>query len=444
MSGIQLRWQDFREGRFRLNCASIKFTENGAADVFQEGPGEVWQEDDGTLSFKCFSRDQTTATVDSILRRAALPVGQLIPRDAYYSMDVVAFDGAQWRADNVSPACNQSFTTGQVIITGSLRTLTGRGGERGPSDRFSIRMLFTGQRTSDWTALAESEIACEEIGCVIRIVLERESDALVEISSKERLPENFEVRVIEALRYVLARVVHVAVIEHAGDFIETMLISPVPVSKTRLFPPLVARSADDRANLRRLFERYLTFVHSQMSADFVHLCSSYLRNVCEASANSIEAEMIGLCVAVEGIANLIPYERSTADDTTIKAIRRFISDWLEDQAFRVSLRDRVNGMLSQLKNIPPERRLEPLVQTGQLDGACLNSWKRLRNKHVHPQPSKLEELDDRAIQGILDDVHRVYVCLYQLTFVLIGYQGTFSNYASDRFRVEAYPLRQTP
>jgi hypothetical protein len=113
---------------------------------------------------------------------------------------------------------------------------------------------------------------------VIRISLERESDALVEITSKERLPENFEVRVVEALRYVLARVIHVAVIEHAADFIETMLLSPVPVSRTRLFPPLVARSADDRADLRRLFERYLTFVHSQMPADFVHLCSSYLRN----------------------------------------------------------------------------------------------------------------------------------------------------------------------
>lgn len=444
MSGTQLRWQDFREGRFRLNCASIKLTRNGAADVFHEGPGEVWQEDDGTLAFKCFSHDQTPATVGAILEQAALPVGQLIPRDAYYLMDVVAFDGTRWRAENVSPVRNHSLVTGQVVITGTLRTVTRMGGERRLSDPFLIRMLFTGQRSSDWTALAASELACEEIGCAIRITLERGSEALVEITSKDRLSENFEVRVVETLRYVLARVVHVAVIEHAADFIETTLISPVPVSKTRLFPPLVASSVDDRTNLQRLFKRYLTFVHSQMSADFVHPCSSYLRNACEASASSVEAEVIGLCVAVEGVANLIPHERSTVDDAAIKTIQQFMPGWLEQQAFSAYLTNRVTGMLSQLKNIPPDRRVEPLVQSGQLDGICVNTWKRLRNKHVHPKQSKLEELDDRAFQEILDDVHRVYVCLYQLTFVLIGYQGTFSNYASEGFNVEPYPSRQTP
>jgi hypothetical protein len=144
MSSTQLRWQDFREGRFRLNCASIKFTKNGSTEAFHEGAGEVWQEDDGTLAFKCFSRDETPATVDAILEEAARPIGRLIPSDAYYLMEIVAFDGTQWRAENVSPVCNQSLITGRVIIIGNLRTLAQRGGERRPSDPFSIHMLLRG------------------------------------------------------------------------------------------------------------------------------------------------------------------------------------------------------------------------------------------------------------------------------------------------------------
>jgi len=146
---------------------------------------------------------------------------------------------------------------------------------------------------------------------LIRVVIERGSDALVEIISRNKLAANFEVRVVEALRYVLAMVLHVSVIEHsAGSTVETTLISPVRASETHLLPPLMASSSNDRPNVRRLFERYLTFVHSQISSEFVHPCSSHLRMACEASANAIEAEAIGLCVAVEGIAKLVPYDRS--------------------------------------------------------------------------------------------------------------------------------------
>jgi hypothetical protein len=44
----------------------------------------------------------------------------------------------------------------------------------------------------------------------------------------------------------------------------------------------------------------------------------------------------------------------------------------------------------------------------------------------------------------LDDLHKVYVCLYQITFALIGYEGRFSNYAADEFPIETYPLRVEP
>jgi hypothetical protein len=275
---------------------------------------------------------------------------------------------------------------------------------------------------------------------VIRVLTEHGSDVLVEVTSANKFTTNFEVRVLEALRYVLARVVQVSVIERYADgVVETELISPVRAFETRLLPPLYARSSNDRANLRRLFERYLTFVlHSQASSEFVHPCSVHLRNACEASANAIEAEAIGLCVAVEGLANLVPYERSKVDDEAFVYVQRVIKKWLT-RKYNTRIRDRVTSILGQLMNDPIPKRLRSLTDTGQLDLTCVKAWGRLRNSSVHPAASKLEGLDDCRAQEFLDEIHRVYVCMYQITFALIGYEGTFSNYASDGFKIEEYP-----
>src|SRR5262249_46375342 len=235
------------------------------------------------------------------------------------------------------------------------------------TELYSMRLLFIEQRLDEWAALSGKDIRCDEIGCAIRVLTQRGSEVLVEIISANKIVSNFEVRIVEAIRYVLARVVQVSVIERcAEDVVETELISRVRASETRLFPPLNARSSDDRANVRLLFKRYLTFVHSQTSSEFVHPCSVFLRNACEASANAIDAEVIGLCVAVEGIAKLVPYERSTLDDEAFAQIRRVIAKWLEKRRFSSGIKNRVLGLLSQLKSDTVQKRLEPLINTGQL------------------------------------------------------------------------------
>jgi hypothetical protein len=65
----------------------------------------------------------------------------------------------------------------------------------------------------------------------------------------------------------------------------------------------------------------------------------------------------------------------------------------------------------------------------------------LRNKWLHPERQKISDLnDDSKIQELLDNVHKVYVCMYHITFALIGYEGRFTNYASRGFNEKGYPL----
>jgi hypothetical protein len=434
-----LRWQPFREANFRHNCAKIELTKNDSSVVTYHGPGEVWQDEDGVLSFKCFARADHGTPIDSILNNAALEPGKLIPDSAYYSIQFTTFENTTWSADNVWVNLSYKVTTGDVIIVGKLRTLRQVHPARHASNYNVMRLLFLAQRHEDWRSFNDAVIRLENIGCTIKFLMQRDSDVLIEITGNSKLPQNFDVRVVEALRFVLAKVVHLSVVaENAEGMLETTLISPVRESETTLFPPLNAPKGTP--DLCRLFERYLTFVNSETSSEFVHPCSMYLRSACEASANSFEAEAIGLCVAVEGIANLLPFKKDESEDQPIVNARNAILKLLEEMDTNHSVKDRIRGALGRLHEVRAIDRLQPLVRSGHLHPSCLAAWKKLRDKGVHPKQSKLEEFEDEQVQELLDRMHEVYVCMYQITFALIGYEGTFSNYAAKRFPIETYPL----
>ncbi|MEH2497855.1 hypothetical protein V1294_004334 [Bradyrhizobium sp. AZCC 1678] len=440
----EVSWQSFREGKFRHDCVSIELTKNDATSVTYRGTGEVWQDEFGTLSFKCISRDDTQRAVESILTSAALAPGKLIPEEAYYSIQLTTFDNATWHAENVWVEMRCSFVTGYTVIVGKLRTLRSARAANLTSRSNSMELLILNQNHKDWNSLTDTVAHLEQLGCDIKFLMQRDSDVLVEITGNAPLPKNFEVRIVEALRYVLASILHLSLIVKNTDGVrEVTLISPVRQSDTRLVPPLATLKPSP--DVAVLFERYLSYVHEGASADFVHPCSMYLRNACEASANSVEASAIGLCVAVEGLANLLPYDAGKeSNDQTIAVVQKELLKRLAEIGVTPNVKSRVEGLLGQLKSIRAADRLQLLVKAGKLDQSCFSAWKKLRNTGVHPTKTKLEELDDSQLLEFLDRIYQVYVCMYQITFALIGYEGTFSNYALSRFPAATYPLPAAP
>ncbi|WOH75727.1 hypothetical protein RX330_11925 [Bradyrhizobium sp. NDS-1] len=150
--------------------------------------------------------------------------------------------------------------------------------------------------------------------------------------------------------------------------------------------------------------------------------------------------MIVLGVTVEGLANLLPLEKRAPLDQALIDLRDAVLKLVEELAPADRVKKRIQGLLGQLNNVRATDRLQPLVDNGHLAVSCLDAWKELRNKAVHPNSSKLEGLDHEQLQALIDLINRVCVCMYQITFALIGYQGAYSNYAAKRFPVEAYPL----
>ncbi len=115
-----IRWQPFREAKFRQDCSSIELTKNGSDEVTYQGPGELWQEDDRTLVFKCCCHDETGSAIGDIFREtAALQPGKLLPRGAFYSFHVVTADGEEWSTEDISLNRGYSTITGQLVVSGN-------------------------------------------------------------------------------------------------------------------------------------------------------------------------------------------------------------------------------------------------------------------------------------------------------------------------------------
>jgi len=149
MNSVYLRWQSFRENKFRHDCINIELTKNGSDTVSYQGSGEVWQDTDGTLWFKCICRDTRGTAIRNILDHSALEVGKLIPDTAYHSVQLVSFDNERWSAENVWLQITSNVVRGDAIIKGKIRTLNHVRPLRSISRTDTMRMLFLAQQPDD-------------------------------------------------------------------------------------------------------------------------------------------------------------------------------------------------------------------------------------------------------------------------------------------------------
>lgn len=83
-------------------------------------------------------------------------------------------------------------------------------------------------------------------------------------------------------------------------------------------------------------------------------------------------------------------------------------------------------------------RLEPLIESGQIHSRHIKIWNKLRNPSVHAG----EEIAENSIarQKWVDHIGAVAVLLYHLTFYLIGYAETYTDYSQHNWPSAPYPL----
>jgi hypothetical protein len=439
-------WEDFRHNRLELDCKIIDIVPNDPAQTSYTGSGRIYQDADGGLLLKCYSESTMGAGVgDTLNRLSRAKAGKLLPRGDLFTVRALSFQGLVWKCNEVSISPVHFAPTSSDIVTARLPKLTTTRTHSGGTGSF-LRFLFTHQRADDWSGLTgEWEIGAPYTGYRLRVLELNNREILVALSTPGSFPAGLEVRVLEAIRYVLGRPLHVSLLEQgAVARLETTLYPPGRNVRTIPWPPLETKGTPQGPDLVRLFERYLTFASTHPVEEQVHPCSMQLAHAHEASASFTEAWAVGLCVAFEGIANLVPFTPSEETDSVVAQIQKVAGRLLKRHNIEEVLQNRVIGLLSQLSQTRVLDRLRSLVEAGYIREEEVRTWTKLRNARVHTAKFGADDLSDYRVQQMFDAIFSVYTTLNKITFHLIGYEGHYIDYSSEGFPIRRYPDRGNP
>ena len=432
----------FRRKELELDFATIKIAQCSETEpVTYTGPGYFRQDAGGKLEVKCYATTTPQMGIAAFNRQMRSSSGSLYSEEDYYRTSAIDHAGHEWEASPSLLGSSISFVTDASVMILTPRSLVRRLGWKGSASR--LRLEFFGQRERNWKALFGAHDIEYADGQQLGLTIERGADeaVIVTASAPGSLPPALEMRLVEALQFVLCLDLHVDVSDIAGDGKRTGELRSAGARQSRInpYPPLNTRSPGNTAAVITLFQHYLRYALGAQITDAWHPCSAHLAHARQASANSLEAWEVGLSVAVEGIANLIPAD-PPPETVDYRELRKELTAWLGEHGYPESLVNRIGGMLGGLEMVRPKDRMMGLVGCGAASKDDLAAWVRVRNTAVHTRQVTSSDLEDSELQRRFDQLHRVYRLMHGMVFHLIGYSGPYSNYAERGFPEAVFPL----
>jgi hypothetical protein len=246
-------------------------------------------------------------------------------------------------------------------------------------------------------------------------------------------------RIHEALQFVLARQLAIMVVEtSSGNQRNIRLNSASDRGRGQLPPPLLFHQLDQGGFVWQLFTRYFHHVHAGNQSGW-HPVSRYIGSAIESSAASIDAAVLALAVAVEGLIgesfpNLVPPNPDFLNELT-SALAALQNVELND-----STRNRINGSLNAMRRPRNSDLLRAFIAAQNLPAGLYDSWSRLRNAAAHGGGTA-----GREIVETLELRDEVLFLFYSIVFAAINYSGRRTDYSVTGCPTATWPIPlQTP
>lgn len=194
--------------------------------------------------------------------------GTIYSDASYYTLIATAADGSLWTTERVLPQCDWSFGKYEKypVVHGDLSSC--RRGTCHAGTRLLTLHFF--EEADIPCALDTAQFKSDDYDFVVRKTDESFS---VRVESKIELPEHFEIRVEEALRFLPAQSVATRVMVRSGCL--DLYSASVRSKRTALMPPLVRGPIEQSW---ALFSNYLRYVTRETKSSSWHPCSGYLHN----------------------------------------------------------------------------------------------------------------------------------------------------------------------
>lgn len=258
-------------------------------------------------------------------------------------------------------------------------------------------------------------------------------------SERNRLPPRIELRLLEALEFVIGHAVRCQVVRIRRSHTVETTVSAVrgDLGTARWQPPLVQQwvwipgtNRITSRHHRRLFERFLA--HGISCGGRMHSVSDQLAAIREAStARYIDAYALTMTVAVESLAFSDAHVRVRRPaERQIQSLLSWIRNWGDSEELKL----RALGAVANLGQTRAGDILRNLVRKAVITKQQYEAWQKLRNRSAHEyqllrgSPNQLREL-----------LPRVQVLFYRLVFHAIGYRGPYTDYSSPEWPTRQYP-----
>lgn len=421
----------FQGGSLQIDFLELVLVQNRATDPIEyRGTGYIRQTETEGLTLQLYSVEtKNTDFMRDLNKVSRVTSGTLYKEADYFTLTGRTLDESVWTAKNILPHGNWHADHPNPIIRASIGHC-----ERGERSNTASGMRLHYFDKADIPCLVNH---ANFVACGLDFEIKKaENSFTIQVKSKDPLPDHIEVKIEESISFLLAKTVSVRVIE--GPNRHLRLYSRYPSSHRTYLPPPISRGCPAfKRHSWQLFEAYLALVLPDAGA-YWHTCSNHLHNACEASANALDAWAIGLGVAVEGLAGLLPKVLDPALKTKLEALRDFVNAQVTGNKDHSEFAPRIGGMMNGLTTIRAVDRMNALAANGGTLPALVKDWIALRNRGVHPTTSGVDpsQIDH---QKLVDQVHHVTALMYHIVFTLVGYKGPCTNYAEHGFPEREYP-----
>lgn len=443
----------FAEKSLSIDCPRITLRQNYPdSPQVHQGMGSVTQTPEGQIVLKLYCPDKVHPK--EALMIPTSKAGEIIPKTDYFSLDAVDFHGRQWTATDILPSRKSGFGGEGAVIYADLRGLSQESETKNPAKKAFMIIRFPGNTEIPCNTVTESKTyvgnkirersgklnAARFSACNYEFEIRNEEDWLTVkvLSDSKKMTDFLELRVCEALQFVLARSLSWSVLEifEANKIITRIRSLPLGDNKSRAQPPIGYKRIDETGSVWKLYEKYLHHILSY-SEKYWHPVSGFVHSVIEAMSGSLEAQALTLGVAVEGIlrtefADLaLPSEEFKND---IGEAKKLISkSSLED-----SVKKRGIGAFDAMLQPRAEDRLKELVKKGLIEKELVEAWKKIRHRSAHADI--MNSIDTKTFLKLCS---KVSILFNQLIFLAIGYTGKYTDYGTYGWPLKDFSQKKT-
>jgi hypothetical protein len=401
---------------------------------------------------KSTSRSENAKPLGALAGRAIV-FGTLRPDEAFYNFTAVSIDGTECVATGIVPSINWDMSEGRAVIAhGQLQSLTVN--MMRPQPNHYLGLYFFREYRVPLYEMSEAEehgekylildtAKFEACGAHFTVkVREGTGMTLVQATSETPFSTGFHLRIREALQYITGKTAACRARLESNDVgLAFELISPTRTANhTQFVAPISRASQGFYRDVWKLFSVYLAYLTHKTEHTYWHPIAYHLYNACESSANSLDAWAVGVSVAVEAVASLIPLQSDEDEEKRISTLQKLMRGHLKTLSEFVDLSPRMTGLIDMLAKKRPQDVMHALAEKGFVEKSYISAWTKLRNRHVHPTIDDLKKPSQVNYQQLIDRIHCVEVLLYQLIFHLIGYEGLYTDYGIKGFPDKSYPL----